>query len=564
MQIKNKQVLDLVAQVDKHIKEAATLAFIFPDQSDVYKDIRCFPDYSLEGLRRNEARAGEIAQQVSLARNNEALSSYDQLALDMLDHFLSYGNYIIDSPVNEKFYYLKFDVTPYTFPLTMFWHTLPSFPCETPQQVERHMEIMRDYPRFTAQFIEKLKEQAQRGIYLSAYAIDGALNTLRAYAVSPKEHPASMERPKSAATNAKIDTEFGFFEAGCQNLLAAAAFLDDEKYRAKAPQNVGLSHYDGGAEYYQYLRKFHLNEDICASDLHELGKTYLAAARQKQADIRKKLGFSGGHHAFLESLRGNTRFYPSSPEQLHALLNNCLRKVAAALSEYFPRLPKAPCRAERLPLELEGSMTFGYFQAPTPESPVGTYFFNASGLEEKCQINAASLMAHELIPGHHLQVSLVQESETLHPLFKKNAGTCYCEGWAEYAAIFTGEQGLFEDMYDEYGRLEMEKFISTRLIADTGLNELGWSLEDGVTFIQENTFSTEAMARSEAIRYGTDMPGQCLPYKYGSIKFLELRDLYRAAKGDAYTPRGFHELVLGTGAVPMDALKRYIERELGQ
>lgn len=562
MQIENKQVLNLVAQVDNHIKAASTLGFIFPDQNAIYESVRGFPDYSLEGLRRNEARARELALQASSLRKSETVSSYDQLALDMLDHFLCYGNYIIDNPVNEEFYYLKFDVTPYTFPLNMFWNTLPSFPFATKEQVERHMELMRDYPRFTAQFLEKLQDQAKRGIYLSAYAIDGALNTLRAYAVAPEKHPATMQREGSAATRKQMETEFAWFESGRQNLLDAAAYLDSSQYRAKAPQNIGLSHYEDGTEFYSYLRRFHLNDSVCAGALHELGKEQLEAAYLKQADIRTKLGFSGGHKAFMESLKGNPRFYPPSPEQLETLLNDCLHKISTALPRFFPRLPKAPYRAERLPLELEGSMTFGYFEIPTPEKPVGTYYFNASGLEDKCQITAASIMAHELIPGHHLQVALVQESETLHPLFKKHTGTCYCEGWAEYAAIFSNEQGLFEDAYDEYGRLEMEKFICTRLIVDTGLNELDWSLEDGIAFMLENTFCSEAMARSEVIRYGTDIPGQCLPYKYGSIKFLELRDLYRAAKGKNYNPRDFHALVLEPGAVPMDALRRYIEREI--
>lgn len=218
---------------------------------------------------------------------------------------------------------------------------------------------------------------------------------------------------------------------------------------------------------------------------------------------------------------------------------------------------ETPWATMRLDPDLEKSMTFGYY-LPTSDRSPAVYYYNAGDLKNRCQMNLPSLLAHELLPGHHFQQSYVAESQSIHPVLKLIVNGCYLEGWAEYGAALLSEKGYFDD-YDEYGRLEMERFASARMVADTGVNELGWSLERAQHFLEERTFATPAMARSEALRYATSIPAQCLPYRYGCMKMLELRDRFYAIRGSDGDLKEFHSLVLGAGSSPLSLLDRHLE-----
>ena len=131
----------------------------------------------------------------------------------------------------------------------------------------------------------------------------------------------------------------------------------------------------------------------------------------------------------------------------------------------------------------------------------------------------------------------------------------YNEGWAEYASGLAGDMGLYDDPYDLYGRLAHERFVSQRLVIDTGMNALGWTLEQARAFMRDNTLEGEAQIASETLRYSTDLPAQALAYRLGYLAFMELRDDTRARRGAAFDVREFHEAVLGEGAMPLAALR---------
>ena len=208
-------------------------------------------------------------------------------------------------------------------------------------------------------------------------------------------------------------------------------------------------------------------------------------------------------------------------------------------------------------------MTFGYYglEERADGTGEGVYYYNGSGLNgTKLQIHAASLIAHELEPGHHYQECMVRQNERLHPLFKRFGNTGYGDGWAEYAATLAGEMGLYDPL-DEYGRIEGDKFLCVRLICDTGMNELGMTIEQARQVMQQQSYATADMAQTETVRYSACIPAQCLPYKFGKIRLLQLRDRYKAICGDKYDIRRFHSLVLDVGNVPLPILEKYIERE---
>ena len=205
-------------------------------------------------------------------------------------------------------------------------------------------------------------------------------------------------------------------------------------------------------------------------------------------------------------------------------------------------------------------MTFGYYDGPRKDKPEGHYLFNASKLEEKSQAWAGALIYHELIPGHHFQLSKVRESEDLTGFRSKVMFTSYAEGWAEYAATLAGEMGMYDEPMDEYGRCISDAFLTSRLVVDSGMNAFGWSLQQARDYMTQNTFFSEVEINSETLRYSSDIPGQALGYKLGDTKILELRERAQKALGNRFDIKEFHDVILDVGSIPLTALEWHVDQ----
>jgi uncharacterized protein (DUF885 family) len=194
-------------------------------------------------------------------------------------------------------------------------------------------------------------------------------------------------------------------------------------------------------------------------------------------------------------------------------------------------------------------MTYGYYQPPTVVDPVGRYMYNGSDLDKRSMLTAASLIFHELAPGHHFHLARQAENSELPDLRRESAELSgFNEGWAEYAAGLGWELGLYEDPYDGYGRLVHERFTAQRLVVDTGLAALGWTLDQAREYMRANTTESDTQVATETLRYATDLPGQALAYRLGFLEFHALRE--RAGRDLA----DFHEFILGNGALPFPVI----------
>jgi uncharacterized protein (DUF885 family) len=288
----------------------------------------------------------------------------------------------------------------------------------------------------------------------------------------------------------------------------------------------------------------------------------MAEIQSEMRAIRMELGFGGENAAFLAQLDGDPNWRADSVEGLKAFFGRYLDRVQPRLSECFHTVPKAACEAIPLPSALQGSMTYGYYDPPRDARAQGQYFFNVNNLRNQALVCLASLTYHELIPGHHLQFALQQENATLHRVRKHSIVNAYVEGWAEYAAVLAGELGCYELPEERYGRLVMDALLTSRLVVDTGLNALGWSIERAQQYMKEHTAMPDAEISSESVRYSCDIPGQALAYKLGDAKILELRDRVRAVLGAQFDLKEFHAAVLETGSVALPDLEWHVDRTL--
>lgn len=468
----------------------------------------------------------------------------------------------------EPFYWLGFPYTPYlsSFGFNFVHQQLPVHPFSEPTaHTENYLTVLSEYAEQLEQLSAHVDGQVERGIYLSRHALPGVLGlfgSLReiARAVMPvaDERLTGLDDDARAAFQASVEAAIADRVLPAFDRLLAA--LGSDAYRANAPDAVGLMHYENGETYYRFLVKLHTTMEVTPEELHELGERRVAELEAEMAAIREEVGFSGTRAEFHRKLRTDRQFFAASPEEVEAKFNDYIARIEPLVPDYFRTIPRAPYGVQRLNPAAEASMTFGYYQPPTPDEPVGRYHYNGSQLDERPQIWAGPLIYHELVPGHHFHIAAQSENESL-PLYRREylGASAFNEGWGNYGARLASEMGLLDDPYDRYGAALFDIFISARLVLDTGMNLLGWTLDEGRAYMAEHTFQSETEIATETLRYSTDLNGQALAYKAGLEKLLELRLRARELAGEAFDIRDFHETVLGSGAMPMSVLVEHVE-----
>jgi uncharacterized protein (DUF885 family) len=519
--------------------------------------IERLPDLSLEHARAQAAQAEALLKRLAPVKEAE-LSHEETLSLDILRRKLQEA---VDAP---RFHALVIPVTPYSSPLSDVHFALRSFVFPDEKALAGYAALLGQYRAFVGQIEAKLREQAAAGVVLPREEIE----IVRVYvgsAVSTGDESlfaVSTDRlasvPAAAAQAFRADVSRRISDEVNPALQSLLSYVTTA-YQAKAPEAVGLGQYPGGREYYAYLVKQHTTLDVTPEEVHRIGLEEVDRLTRRMAEVRRSLGFTGTHEAFKAQLKSDARFFPRTADEIGERLMSHVRRIEPLVDTWFSRKPKAPYGVKRLEAEREPGMTFGTYEPPTAVEPAGRYRFNGSKLEDRSLLNAAALVYHELVPGHHFQIALAYENEAIPPFRREVFDTAYTEGWGEYASDLAGEMGLYKDPYDLYGRLGMDVFLSTRLVVDTGMNALGWSRARAVAFMKERLMETDTQIHTESLRYSADIPGQALAYKMGARKIHELRAKAEKALGARFDVRRFHEALLGSGSLPLTTLERHVD-----
>ncbi|HEX2340951.1 MAG TPA: DUF885 domain-containing protein [Vicinamibacterales bacterium] len=465
--------------------------------------------------------------------------------------------------IETRFDSLPFLVLPYSTPIRGVQQVFALLPVGEPAERERFLSLLKQYAEVLGQVRARTADQVRSGIRIPQASLDLAA----AFFAADLEALDRTFDVDTARLEGVSATDAESFRAAIRILIngqirpATKALADDygASYRTRAPSAVGLSQYPGGAEYYAWLVKRHTTFDVTPQEVHAIGLAEVERTNAAMAKVRERLEFKGTKAEFHAFLRTDPRFFPKSPDEIGEKLITAMQEMEPRLDAMFLRRPKAPYGVKRLDPRLEGAMTYGYYQVPTPRDPKGYYNYNGSKLESRSLLNVRALAFHELAPGHHFQINLQTENEALPPIRRETQHTAYTEGWGEYASSLGDDAGLFADPYDQYGRLMMDMFLSVRLVVDTGMNALGWSRERAMDYMREHTLESEEQIRTESLRYSVDMPGQALAYKMGSRGFRELRAKAETALGSRFDVRQFHDAVLTSGSLPMRTLETHVE-----
>lgn len=428
----------------------------------------------------------------------------------------------------------------------------------------QHLDFIDDYARLIRQFTERTAGQADRGIHIPEPQLESAITLVEGLRSGGL---GALRAVASRSGDAVSEAARNRIEARVSDLVEPAfdellALLRDPRYAENAPDTVGIGSYPGGDLIYDELVRMHTTLDLSAAGVHDRGVARMARIEGEMHDLLAEVGFDGSPGEYLAALADDPAWRATTDEEIAAHFERYIARFASVAEDYFGRLPKAPYGVEPLPAAVAGSMTFGYYAPPQVDQERGVYRFNGANLSKTSLANIAALTYHELVPGHHLQLALQHETTDVHPLRKHAGATAFNEGWAEYAARFAGEIGMYRTPEERFGRLMMEAFLTSRLVVDTGMNTLGWSLDRGREYMREHSFMGATEIDSETLRYSCDMPAQALAYKLGDDFLFELREEIRSAQGDAFRIDDFHDAVLRVAGLPLLIVADYVRSEL--
>ena len=519
--------------------------------------IAALPDRSAAKLERDADFATELLARLEGVDPDDL--NHDQLlSLEILRWLAR------DLRGRAAFYWLTFDVIPSSSLLRTVTRVFSSRSFSEPDELDRYLRLLNEVPGLVRGVEQKTRDQAERGILVPRGAIDQAVPFVLSMVGEGEESPFYVTSERLAAIDAGVAETFveelgSVIEAQINPALRSLAETLEGDYRDRAPDAIGLWQYPGGEEYYRYLVRHYTTLDMSPEEVHRIGLEQVEQIDRVMAQVRDSVGFEGSKEEFHRFLKTDPRFFPKSPEEIEERHLAYAAEMDEKVDSLFLRRPQAPYGVKRLDPHLEASSTFGSYQRPTAADPVGYYRFNGSKLEERSLLYNQPLTLHELIPGHHFQINLQMENETLPEFRRHSHYSAYSEGWGEYGTFLGLEAGLVDDPYDLYGLHIFDMYGSVRLVVDTGLNHYRWSRERAMQYMREHLTDSETQIQTESLRYGVRSPGQAVSYKIGMLRWVELRQRAEEALGEDFDIRRFHDTMLRYGAMPMSVLAQHVD-----
>lgn len=343
------------------------------------------------------------------------------------------------------------------------------------------------------------------------------------------------------------------------------AFAEEELPKAAVDASGVGSTQANGADYYAYQLRENTTTAMSADEIHQLGLSEVARLRGEMEALMRRVEFKGDLQAFFRFLDSDPRFrFANTDEGRQGYIDAAtaaIDNIKQHLPEYFGLLPKADLVVRRVEAFREQDGAAQHYYPGTPDgSRAGIYYAHLSDMKAMPKTELEVIAYHEGLPGHHMQISIAQELTGVPTFRTQQFTTAYTEGWGLYSEWLAKEMpGTYQDPYSEYGRLMSEMWRAIRLVVDTGLHAKGWTEQQAVDYFRQNSSIPQAAIQSEVRRYLVN-PGQATAYKIGMIKIQQLRAKAEAELGEAFDIRGFHDAVLGGGAMPLDLLEQRVDR----
>ena len=438
-------------------------------------------------------------------------------------------------------------------------------PLRTAEDYENYIARLAGFDRYAQDHIELLRGGIAAGVTLPAVTIDGAGEAIRPHVVADAANSVFYEPfrafPESVPEADRARLDAAGREAILQGIVPGyRRFLEfiESEYSQAARGTIAASALPQGRKFYRHRVRSFTTLDLTPEEVHATGLAEVARIRTEMQTIVERVKFDGDLPAFIRHLRTDPQFYATTPEELLKEVAYALKRMDGELPRLFSKLPRTPYGIREIPAYIAPRTTTAYYSPPPGDGSRGGYYYvNTYDLASRPLFEVEALSLHEAVPGHHLQIALQQELEDLPPFRRFGGCTAFIEGWGLYSERLGLEVGFYQDPYSDFGRLSFEMWRACRLVVDTGIHYLGWTREQSIDFMVDNTPLALLNIRSEVDRY-IAWPGQAVAYKIGELKIRELRSLAEAELGDGFDVRAFHAVVLESGAVPLEVLEENV------
>ncbi|MEO8041160.1 MAG: DUF885 domain-containing protein [Acidobacteriota bacterium] len=437
---------------------------------------------------------------------------------------------------------------------------------ETVKDYEDWIARLNAFPVYMDQTLALLREGKANGMIWSKQVLIRVPNQLDKQIVASSElssfYSPFKKFPKEISDSEQVRLRSAAKAAIEKNVVPSfrklKLYFENEYLPASYPE-AGIWQMKGGDKIYEFLARDYTTTNLTPAQIHEKGLSEVARIRTEMEKIKTQVGFNGTLLEFFAYLRSDPKFFYKTPEELLTAYRAIAKRIDPETTKVFRTFPRTPYGVIPIPDKIAPDTTTAYYNQPAADgSRPGYYYVNLYKPETRPKWEMMALSIHESVPGHHLQLALQQEMGEM-PNFRKYGGyTAFIEGWGLYAESLGDEMGLYSDPYDKFGQLTYEMWRAVRLVVDTGMHYYKWDRQKAIDYFKANAAKTDQDIVNEIDRYISD-PGQALAYKIGELKIKDLRARSRAALGDKFDLKAFHDVVLLSGAVPLGVLEKNVD-----
>jgi uncharacterized protein (DUF885 family) len=440
---------------------------------------------------------------------------------------------------------------------------VPKLTLATPDQAADYLERCAKLAGCLDQAGDRLRAGLASGRTPPALGVRAAVRQLDAYLAAPLADDPLLAPPPPAGTEASS------FRERLAELVAGSVRPAMARYRdllagqvlerARPDDRCGLAHLPDGEAVYRAAVARHTTTDRDPADLHRLGLELVAELEEEYRALGERVLGTADMGQILTRLRDDPALRFTSGEEILKSGRDALARAVAALPEIVGRIPEAPCVVDEMsPYEARDAV-LGYYQPPAADGGrPGVHWLNTSAPDTRTRYEYEALAFHESVPGHHLQFARAQELEELPRFRRFGYVTAFSEGWALYTERLADELGLYSGDLERFGMLSFDSWRACRLVVDTGMHAFGWGRDQAIDYLLANSALTRTNIENEVDRYVAD-PGQALAYMVGRMELVRLRRRAADRQGGRFDLRAFHDLVLGTGGVPLAVLAEAVD-----
>lgn len=439
-----------------------------------------------------------------------------------------------------------------------------------PEDFVHYLQRLAAIPSYMSQQTTLMREGLAKGITQPKVVLAGFEQTVLSYVVADATQSVFFQ-PLQRKPDTVSEQQWQQFRQQAINLIsndvnsAYKRFYDFmvEEYLPGARNDIAASNLPNGKAFYQNRLIHYTTLQLTPEQVHQTGLAEVARIRAEMQQVIDSLDYQGSFADFVEFLRTDPQFYPTSADELLRYAAWLSKRADAQLPRFFNVLPRTPYGVVEVPAEIAPKYTTGRYSGASRDDQAGFYWVNTYALNRRPLYEMEALTLHEAVPGHHLQVSLAREQSELPEYRRSFYTSAFGEGWGLYAEYLGLEMGFYQDPYSNFGRLTYEMWRAARLVVDTGMHSMGWSREQAINFLAENTALSMHNVQTEIDRY-ISWPAQALSYKLGELTIRRLRAKAEQQLADRFDIREFHGVVLGNGSVPLAVLEQQVERYIAQ